>query len=82
MQTGQALNDEYFVDFEEPQIMSPGEEREMYTWLFQNNLATREQYLLWKNPDLLPDEASSMLEDIDETTQKPEQNRLLNRLQS
>ena len=82
VQTGQVLNDEYFVDFEEPQIMSPGEEREMYTWLFQNNLATREQYLLWKNPDLLPDEAAKMLSEIDESQEQPEQNRLLNRLQS
>jgi len=82
VQTGQALSDEYFCDFEEPKIMSPSEEREMYTWLFQNKLATREQYLLWKNPDLLPDEASKMLAEVDESEEKPEQNRLLNRLQS
>ena len=62
--------------------MSPSEEREMYTWLFQNKLATREQYLLWKNPDLLPEEATEMLSEVDESVGKPEQNRLLNRLQS
>jgi len=82
VQTGQVLSDEYFVDFEEPKVMSPSEEREMYTWLFQNKLATREQYLLWKNPDLLPAEATKMLAEIDESVGKPEQNRLLNRLQS
>ena len=82
VQTGQVLSDEYFVDFEEPKIMSPSEEREMYTWLFQNKLATREQYLLWKNPDLLPEEATEMLSEVDESVGKPEQNRLLNRLQS
>ena len=45
VQTGQSLNPDMMVDFEEPQILSPSEEREMYTWLFQNKLATRQSYL-------------------------------------
>jgi len=80
VQTGQKLNSEYLVDFEEPQILSPSEEREMYTWLFQNKLATREQYLLLKNPDLLPEEAKKLLAEVDET--EGTTNRLLNRLQT
>jgi hypothetical protein len=51
VQTGTTLGPEYLVDFEEPQIMSPSEEREMYSWLFQNKLATRESYLMLKNPE-------------------------------
>ena len=80
VQTGQNLNPEMMVDFEEPQILSPSEEREMYTWLFQNKLATRQSYLLLKNPDLLPEDAQKLLEEVDEAEGQP--NRLLNRLQS
>ena len=80
VQTGQNLNPEMMVDFEEPQILSPSEEREMYTWLFQNKLATRQSYLLLKNPDLLPEEAQKLLQEVDEAEGQP--NRLLNRLQS
>lgn len=80
VQTGQQLNPEYFVDFEEPQVLSPSEERELYTWLFQNKLATREHYLLRKNPDLLPEEARKLLEEVDQA--EGPTNRLLNRLQS
>ena len=80
VQTGTSLNPDYLVDFEEPQIMSPTEERDMYTWLFQNKLATRKSYLMLKNPDLLPDDADKLLEEVDESEGQP--NRLLNRLQS
>ena len=80
VQTGQNLNPEMMVDFEEPQILSPSEERDMYTWLFQNKLATRQSYLLLKNPDLLPEDAQKLLEEVDEAEGQP--NRLLNRLQS
>ena len=80
VQTGQNLNPEMMVDFEEPQILSPSEEREMYTWLFQNKLATRQSYLLLKNPDLLPEDPQKLLEEVDEAEGQP--NRLLNRLQS
>ena len=80
VQTGTTLGPEYLVDFEEPQIMSPSEEREMYSWLFQNKLATRESYLMLKNPDLLPEDAKKLLEEVDESEGQP--NRLLNRLQS
>ena len=80
VQTGQNLNPEMMVDFEEPQILSPSEEREMYTWLFQNKLATRQSYLLLKNPDLLPEDAQKLLQEVDEAEGQP--NRLLNRLQS
>ena len=80
VQTGQSLNPDMMVDFEEPQILSPSEEREMYTWLFQNKLATRQSYLLLKNPDLLPEDAQKLLEEVDEAEGQP--NRLLNRLQS
>ena len=80
VQTGQNLNPDMMVDFEEPQILSPSEEREMYTWLFQNKLATRQSYLLLKNPDLLPEDAQKLLQEVDEAEGQP--NRLLNRLQS
>ena len=80
VQTGQSLNPDMMVDFEEPQILSPSEEREMYTWLFQNKLATRQSYLLLKNPDLLPEDAQKLLQEVDEAEGQP--NRLLNRLQS
>ena len=82
VQTGQVLSDEYLVDFEEPQILSPSEEREMFSWLFQNKLATRKSYLMLKNPDMLPEEAEALLSEVDESEAQPEQNRLLNRLQS
>ena len=82
VQTGQNLSSEYFCDFEEPNVLSPSEEREMYTWLFQNKLATKESYLLMKNPDLLPDEAAALLKEVEESEGQPEQNRLLSRLQS
>ena len=80
VQTGTSLEPNYLVDFEEPQIMSPSEERDMYTWLFQNKLATRESYLMLKNPDLLPEDAQKLLQEVDESEGQP--NRLLNRLQS
>ena len=80
VQTGKSLNSEYLVDFEEPQILSPSEEREMFTWLFQNKLATRESYLLLKNPDMLPEDAKKLLEEVDDS--EGQTNRLLNRLQS
>ena len=80
VQTGQSLNPDMMVDFEEPQILSPSEEREMYTWLFQNKLATRQSYLLLKNPDLLPEDAQKLLEEVDEAEGK--QNSLRIRLQS
>ncbi len=81
VQTGQKLSDEYLVDFEEPQILSPSEEREMFTWLFQNKLATRKSYLMLKNPDMLPEDAEALLSEVDDSEAQPEQNRLLNRLQ-
>jgi len=81
VQTGQRLDDEYLVDFEEPQILSPSEEREMFTWLFQNKLATRKSYLMLKNPDMLPEDAEALLSEVDDSEAQPEQNRLLNRLQ-
>tara|TARA_R100001082_G_scaffold25510_2_gene12593 strand:- start:327 stop:1649 length:1323 start_codon:yes stop_codon:yes gene_type:complete len=80
VQTGKSMNSEYLVDFEEPQILSPSEEREMFTWLFQNKLATRESYLLLKNPDMLPEDAKKLLEEVDDS--EGQTNRLLNRLQS
>ena len=80
VQTGKSMNDEYLVDFEEPQVLSPSEEREMFTWLFQNKLATRESYLLLKNPDMLPEDAKKLLEEVDDS--EGQTNRLLNRLQS
>ena len=80
VQTGQSLNPDMMVDFEEPQILSPSEERELYTWLFQNKLATRQSYLIHKNPDLLPEDAQKLLQEVDEAEGQP--NRLLNRLQS
>ena len=80
VQTGQTLSPEMVVDFEEPQILSPSEERDMYSWLFQNKLATRESYLLLKNPDLLPEDAQKLLQEVDDAEGQP--NRLLNRLQS
>lgn len=82
VQTGQSLGDEYLVDFVEPQILSPSEEREMFTWLFQNKLATRQSYLMLKNPDMLPEDAEALLSEVDSSEAQPEQNRLLNRLQS
>ena len=82
VQTGQRLSDDYIVDFVEPQVLSPSEEREMFTWLFQNKLATRRSYLMLKNPDMLPEEAEALLSEVDESESQPEQNRLLNRLQS
>jgi len=82
VQTGKKLADEYLVDFEEPQVLSPSEEREMFTWLFQNKLATRQSYLMLKNPDMLPEDAEALLSEVDESEAQPEQNRLLNRLQS
>ena len=82
VQTGQVLSGDYLLDYEEPQVLSPAEEREMYTWLFQNKLATRESYLLYKNKDMLPDEAADLLNAVDESEGQTEQSRLLNRLQS
>jgi hypothetical protein len=82
VQTGKKLDNEYLVDFEEPQVLSPSEEREMFTWLFQNKLATRQSYLMLKNPDMLPEDAEALLSEVDESEAQPEQNRLLNRLQS
>ena len=80
VQTGQKLSADYLVDFEEPQILSPSEEREMFTWLFQNKLATRKSYLMLKNPDMLPEDAEKLLEEVDDS--EGSGNRLLDRLQS
>lgn len=82
VQTGVNIEPEYLVDFEEPQILSPSEEREMYSWLFQNKLATRQAYLMLKNPDMLPEEAEKLLEEVDQSQSNAQENRLLSRLQS
>ena len=82
VQTGVNIEPEYLVDFEEPQILSPSEEREMYSWLFQNKLATRQAYLMLKNPDMLPEEAEKLLEEVDQSDSNAQENRLLSRLQS
>ena len=53
------------VDFEEVKFpVNPAEEMAEWTWKFTNGLATKEDYLLYKNPDMKPDEIQARLDVI------------------
>ena len=71
--TGKSFSEEYSVDFEEVSFPKSDQEvRESWKWKFENNLATREDYFRWENPDISDEDLEKKLGEIDEA-KKPEQ---------
>lgn len=69
--TGKSFSEEYSVDFEEVSFPKSAQEvRESWKWKFENNLATREDYFRWENPDISDEDLEKKLGEIDESKVK------------
>jgi hypothetical protein len=56
------------VDFEEVSFPKSDQEvRDSWKWKFENNLATREDYFRWENPDISDEDLEKKLGEIDES---------------
>ena len=85
VETGVNLPEEYSVDFLEPNYaLTPDTEISLWTWRFEQGLATKQDYFDYMNPDASPEQRA----EFDQQQQQAEaeeqtpQNRLLARLES
>ena len=70
---GVNITEDYAVDFTEPRFpLTAQEERAQWDWEWNNNLATKEDYLRKYNPDASEEEIAEMAEQLGMNT--PEQN--------
>jgi len=66
--TGKSFSEDYAVDFEEVSFPKSDQEvRDSWKWKFENNLATREDYFRWENPDISDEDLEKKLGEIDES---------------
>ena len=85
VETGTRLPNEYSVDFLEPNYaLTPDTEIALWTWRFEQGLATKQDYFDYMNPDASPEqraEFQTQQQQVEAEEQAP-QNRLLARLES
>ena len=62
---GKRVSEEYSVDFSEPRFpLTAQEEREQWSWEWENNLSSPKDWLRKYNPDLSEDEIDDMAEEL------------------
>ena len=85
VETGTRLPNEYSVDFLEPNYaLTPDTEIALWTWRFEQGLATKQDYFDYMNPDASPEQRAEFQEQQQqvEAEEQAPQNRLLARLES
>jgi len=85
VETGTKLPDEYSVDFLEPNYaLTPDTEIALWTWRFEQGLASKQDYFDYMNPDASPEQRAEFNQQQQQVdSQEPvSQNRLLARLES
>ena len=82
-ETGADVGPDYSVDFLEPNYaLTPDTEISLWTWRFEQGLATKQDYFDYLNPDASPIQREEFRVQQEEVTQAEEpQNRLLARLE-
>ena len=82
-ETGADVGPDYSVDFLEPNnALTPDTEISLWTWRFEQGLATKQDYFDYLNPDASPIQREEFRVQQEEVTQAEEpQNRLLARLE-
>ena len=82
-ETGADVGPDYSVDFLEPNYaLTPDTEISLWTWRFEQGLATKQDYFDYLNPDASPIQREEFRAQQEEITQAEEpQNRLLARLE-
>ena len=59
------FTNEYSVDFNEPRFpLTAQEEREQWSWEWQNGLSSKKDWFRKYNPDLMEDEIDSLVEEL------------------
>lgn len=84
VESGLRLPDEYSVDFLEPNYaLTPDTEIALWTWRFDQGLATKQDYFDYMNPDASPEQKEEFQRQQQESAPQEEapQNRLLARLE-
>ena len=84
VETGTDVGEDYSVDFLEPNYaLTPDTEIALWTWRFEQGLASKQDYFDYMNPDASPEQRAEF-EAQQEQPKEEEQpvNRLLNRLQN
>lgn len=78
------VGDEYSLDFLEPNYaLTPDTEIALWTWRFEQGLATKQDYFDFMNPDSSSVQRKEFAEQQEQVqNNQPTQNRLLNRLQN
>ena len=85
VEAGVNLPEEYSVDFLEPNYaLTPDTEISLWTWRFEQGLATKQDYFDYMNPDASPEQRSEFNQQQQqaEAEEQTPQNRLLARLES
>lgn len=83
VRAGVGIPDEYSVDFIEPDYpLTPREDREMWSWKFEHNLARPIDWYDAQNIDAPEEQRNAFLEMQEEVSPQEPGNRLLSRLKS
>lgn len=84
VETGIDVGSDYSVDYLEPNYaLTPDTEISLWTWRFEQGLATKQDYFDYMNPDASPEQRAEFetRQQEEETQQQEPQNRLLARLE-
>lgn len=84
VEAGIDVGEEYSVDFLEPNYaLTPDTEIALWTWRFEQGLASKQDYFDYMNPDASPDQRAEFENRLQEEPKEDQPvNRLLNRLQN
>jgi hypothetical protein len=85
VEAGVDVGEEYSVDFLEPNYaLTPDTEITLWSWRFEQGLATKQDYFDYMNPDASPEQRAEFEARVQEQPQEEDQpvNRLLSRLQN
>jgi hypothetical protein len=82
VEAGLRLPEEYSVDFLEPNYaLTPDTEIALWTWRFDQGLASKQDYFDYMNPDASPEQRAEFEAQQTQEEEKTPQNRLLARLE-
>ena len=84
VEAGVDVGEDYSVDFLEPNYaLTPDTEISLWTWRFEQGLASKQDYFDYMNPDASPEQRAEFQAQQEQTNQEEQPvNRLLNRLQN
>ena len=85
VEAGVDVGEDYSVDFLEPNYaLTPDTEIALWTWRFEQGLASKQDYFDYMNPDASPEQKAEFEARLEVEPQEQDQpvNRLLNRLQN